>query len=391
MQVIKYNATTLKQNKVYPGLMEVELEHKISETKAQLLFTGPPIHPEMWHEVLEFFKWVNDTMHSECQVRLFLNTQKQVWDAWAFPQEARTGMTAKEIAGEEFDRQRAQYPENEGWVYFGTVHHHCSGGAFQSGVDEWNEKNQDGIHITVGKMDQLVHDIHCRFYLQGSMFEPPMEDFWDIGDEARRAVPAQFYDTVARYQMCKHPAKAEFPEKWKTNMIEIKTHSYYPSHNQGYLGVVGTGGALNEPGIMKAGERLLDLPLWRRKAIAARRLWKFYAKAGVNWGEFSAYVDSVRNNVLHAMLIKICGDCSVDIVDVWQETPVDEPAEYKQFFQESATDPDGIKIHPKKNKKGKASTAEVLGAQTNHGVQVPIKGATTDDPNTVWDQLGDYL
>ncbi len=33
-----------------------------------------------------------------------------------------------------------------------SAHHHCSASAFQSGTDEENERGQDGLHITVGRM-----------------------------------------------------------------------------------------------------------------------------------------------------------------------------------------------------------------------------------------------
>jgi len=111
----------------------------------------------MWHQVMSFFRWTNKVMDSESQVRLYVNTKLGRWGAWAFPQEARTGMSAREIATPETPEQAVErfalwesQPSSD-WVYFCTVHHHCSASAFQSHTDEENEKGQDGLHITVAE------------------------------------------------------------------------------------------------------------------------------------------------------------------------------------------------------------------------------------------------
>jgi len=100
--------------------MSCIFEHQTSGTTADFEWKGPKLNA-VWPEVLAFFRWTNDTMKSESQVRLFVNVRTQEWKAWAFPQKANTGMTAKELTeGDEgyakAIEQRAQFPDPD-WYY----------------------------------------------------------------------------------------------------------------------------------------------------------------------------------------------------------------------------------------------------------------------------------
>jgi hypothetical protein len=92
----------------------------------------------MWHQVLSFFRWTHKEMNSESQVRLYVNPKLGRWGAWAFPQVARTGMSAREMPTPETPEKAQerfaswQSEPSDDWLYFGTVHHHCSASAFQA-------------------------------------------------------------------------------------------------------------------------------------------------------------------------------------------------------------------------------------------------------------------
>ncbi len=241
-------STTVKQLKEVPGIISCVLEHEVTKTKATFKWEGPMIQPLVWQQMLAFFKWTHDEYKSESQVRLFVNHKTREWAAWAFPQEAKTGMTAKELDTDETKKQRAQFSDTEGWLYFGTVHHHCGASAFQSSVDEANEKSQDGLHITIGKMyDVKLYDMHCRLYISGHKFEPKMSWFWDtepffsaIPEDKRMFLVDGVEDRIARLQMCQPaPKEVEFPGQWKENVIEIK-----PVITTTYAGGLGYKGGL---------------------------------------------------------------------------------------------------------------------------------------------------
>lgn len=232
----------VRQIKSISGLMACVLKHNTSSSNAEFTWFGEPLN-DVWPQVLAFLKWTYDTYHSESQMRLFVNKNTGQWAAWAFPQKARTGMTAHELddKDEEYKltiEQRAQFSDADGWYYFGTVHHHCSAGAFQSGPDTANERDQDGVHITVGNMDKNQYSIHFRFYLGGFNIKIPILAFWDTNDEMdtvpdkfRSLLPANTEELLARHQMgVPAPKDTEFPEVWKQNIIDVTPKAVTVSH-----------------------------------------------------------------------------------------------------------------------------------------------------------------
>jgi hypothetical protein len=99
------------------------------------------------------------------------------------------------------------------------VHHHCSASAFQSSTDEQNEWNQDGLHITVGRMDGERHDLHARFYLGGNGYETDLSLFWAIDPELAEQVPAAMHHQLACYQMGAK-VTVDFPDQWRHHLVE---------------------------------------------------------------------------------------------------------------------------------------------------------------------------
>lgn len=226
---MKKVGNTVTSTKALPGVLECTFEYEVKDSKARLLWRGPPIPKEVWQQVLSFFSWTYKTMHSESQVRMFVNAKEGLWRAWAYPQEARTGMSAREIDEKESletgtERFKVWGFEPSGdWIQFCTVHHHCNMGAFQSSTDEADERRQDGLHITVGDMDKPKHSIHARFYVDGTKWEDTLDMswFWDVGDQVRELLPDTAYNLVARHQMCQ-PSDVEFPKQWADNVREVK-------------------------------------------------------------------------------------------------------------------------------------------------------------------------
>ncbi len=236
-----------------PGLMSAHVTVEAVAGSPTFDWFGPKIPLALWRSILSFFKWSQDTHHCETQVRLFLNTATGQWRAWAFPQE-KGGMSTKEIQGKEADDQRAAL--GAGYQEFGSVHHHCSMGAFQSGTDHTDESDRPGIHLTVGNLDSTTYSLHSRalFVANGGkvMYKDMKLDQWFespawliglskevmdlLGEEARSSAVAR---ELAR------PSKDPFPEAWKTNLIERKwettsTSTYKGNGPNGYY--TGMGG-----------------------------------------------------------------------------------------------------------------------------------------------------
>lgn len=260
----------VKNFKELPGILECMFEHEVSKTTCEFKWTGPKISPEAWNQVLAFLRWTYVESKSESQVRLYVNAKEKKWGAFAHKQRAGTGMTSQthnitETPEESVARATLMGdPDPGNWTYFGTVHHHCSAGAFQSGVDEADERNQAGLHITVGKLDKPHFDLHDRFYLSGCLVPTfSLADVWDsmpllsqIPESVRFLLPADGVEQrAARHQMgVPPPADVPFPEEWKLNFIYEKPEpvtsvampAWLPNSSAGMGGTGGMGGYWNK-------------------------------------------------------------------------------------------------------------------------------------------------
>jgi len=127
-------------------------------------FHGKPIPMRMWHDIMHCMKQTQDEFNSEALVFLFYNADSnQPWSWWLPPQQTN-GMTVKSLPNDpEYKKQRAEYPD----LMLGTVHHHCTSSAFQSGTDEADEVNREGLHFTIGHLDKDKVDVHFRMSLGG--------------------------------------------------------------------------------------------------------------------------------------------------------------------------------------------------------------------------------
>lgn len=331
MKLLK-TKSELTEARSVSGLLTCTVKHEIKSTSAVAAYDGPKIPYDVWQSVLAFLKWVNDTTHSEGQVRLYVNPKLETWKAWAYPQEAKTGMSAKELDNDDTKKQREQFKDSEGWVYFGTVHSHCSMGAFQSSTDESNESNQDGLHITIGHLDKEHYDLHARFYRSLLKFEPDLSEFWDIG-EPWKSASEEFVNhaAVAKWQMSEPDKEAKFPEEWKANLIEIKPVTYesrglgnwqspYSSNGGPVSQPANTPGDSEKDRITKKELReIRNKPLWQRQDLAAEELEaRFTVAFGPN-----------ENNLIEAitflcepevqMILKVMEKYEVDADDLERE------------------------------------------------------------------------
>lgn len=304
------NTTKVNQHKEVPGVLNCRLEHEVTNTKAFVEWNGPKLN-DIWPDVLAFFKWTYDTYQSESQVRLFVDHDH--WEPWAFPQEASTGMMAKEIHCPEAAKQREQFGN---MLAFGTGHHHNSAGAFQSSIDEADEEGQSGLHITVGSMNEDQYDIHARMYISGFKFEPDLSWFWDV-ESVLSPIPAflrkfLIKDTaheLAKKQMGTPPPKEiEFPDQWRENIIEIEKPKDVPIKKYDYSdGYFSTGTWRGSGSAKKAWDLARDMTL---SATELRIAWDKYKMKG----NPELFVEKLRNQPLMHELTRILyrNDCSLE-------------------------------------------------------------------------------
>lgn len=140
---------------------------------------GKKIPLAMWKDILAFMKQSYDKFRSETLIFLYYdeNNSNNPWSFWVPPQET-AGMTVKSSPDHPtFQSQRALFPD----TMFGTVHHHCSTSAFQSGTDEADEVKREGLHFTVGKLNDVDNiDVHFRMTLAGAHADLPAGSYIEM-------------------------------------------------------------------------------------------------------------------------------------------------------------------------------------------------------------------
>jgi hypothetical protein len=223
------------------------LSHNTIPAGKPTLLMRTPLFPfSEWAKIVAFFKWTQKEFTSEAQVRLYYNRQTREWKAWAFPQKAN-GMTTKELNpaheinlyGEEKavaarwgDTTRLFADPN--WVHYGSVHHHCTATAFQSGTDREDENNIDGMHITLGKILDDTMDHHMRFSFMESFYNfTELSEFVEappqlalLTKNLEEAYGPKFHNFLPKIPqallMSCFYEQVEVPEEWKANVYHYE-------------------------------------------------------------------------------------------------------------------------------------------------------------------------
>lgn len=130
------------------------------------LLTLPKVDKETYEQSLTFFKEVFEKYKGESCILLALkrgiDPKKQKYKIVVPEQQVSGGHV------DYSDGMKAAHDELEKDEYFvGSIHTHPDFGAFQSSVDLSDEKDFDGIHVTLGYINKDEVEYHQRFVLAG--------------------------------------------------------------------------------------------------------------------------------------------------------------------------------------------------------------------------------
>ena len=126
-----------------------------------------PIMPQhILNVATAFFRFVLDTNHTEAALLLALDEENN-YHLYCPEQEVDyTGVEWKDNIELE-----------EGHYLMGSIHSHCNFSAFHSGTDEGDAAKNDGLHITLGKLDENVPEIDVMLSFSGVKWQK-----WDLKD-----------------------------------------------------------------------------------------------------------------------------------------------------------------------------------------------------------------
>lgn len=206
--------------KLYDGYVD-DPSIKLKKVEAPtFVWKGAKIPYALWAQVVCFLRWTQKEFKEEALVTLFYNTDSDKWAVWVFPQEPN-GMAIKLLENDPvYIEDRKMF--GAGWITFGSVHHHCNAKAFQSSTDESDELKKDGVHITLGELedDQLDYDIRQVF--DGIQSECTLSQ-WIEDPQFITNAPQQIKGTL-RFVSLLAIKDMPFPDVWKSRVKKPVIH-----------------------------------------------------------------------------------------------------------------------------------------------------------------------
>jgi len=212
---------------LYEGHIPVFME-KLD--KPVLHWKGEPISAELWEQIVSFMRWTFRTYKSEAQLRLYYNDIEHKWGVGVFPQEVCTGMSSKELPDHPCrDIVFGEHTAESGWREAGTVHHHCSTSAFQSSTDFNDEKDKNGLHITLGDMESdKAHGFHARASFRKVMYSV-LPHQWLASPMTTKEEAEVSFGGIG---LLVPDSRRHFPNTWKRFLVEKKSSCHVYSGNQ---------------------------------------------------------------------------------------------------------------------------------------------------------------
>lgn len=143
------------------SLTPVESISHLKEPESFAELKIPMIPKELIREATSYFRYVYKTCDSEggLLIHYFPNLKK--FKLHCPVQQVSSG-------GVHWDNRKEPLPK--GAIRIGTIHSHASMSAFHSGTDVNDEKKFDGIHVTIGHMDEKIHSIVASIVVGGTRF-----------------------------------------------------------------------------------------------------------------------------------------------------------------------------------------------------------------------------
>ena len=156
------------RNEFYSVRLKVGGVGGLAEIGETAVLNVPKLPEKLLRQVESFFVAVYHEHDSEAVVLLLCNPVMKEWRVEIPPQQVQ-GLHVK------YDTSKLPDPP-AGFQRFGSIHSHASLKAFHSGTDDNDEAAFDGLHITIGNLDQPARSYSCRWMLAGKAFQAELTE-----------------------------------------------------------------------------------------------------------------------------------------------------------------------------------------------------------------------
>jgi len=217
----------------------------LGECESFALLHVSKITTRQFAQILTLFREVYKKYKAECNVILHYNIKRKRY---------RIEVPRQDVSGASVDYANGE-ESYKNYIRIGTIHSHANMTAFHSGTDQSDEEGWDGLHITLGKMDEDYFEISCSVMSSGERFMVNPEDYiegvelieyevqrsykvysWEKGKQIEKPLERKLgYITNAPEKDLCHP------KKWMDNVDKHipKAVSRYGGYNYGQYGMYG--------------------------------------------------------------------------------------------------------------------------------------------------------
>lgn len=179
------------------------------------------IPKELLRQIEAFFRKAYEKYSGEAIVLLYFNPDKKEWMVRVPPQKV-LGMHVK------YDASEAP-GELDGFYLASSIHSHAAASAFHSGVDDHDELEFDGLHVTIGNVNKSVRSYAARWMLGRTVFEAKLEEVLGAEIDEMPDVPAAWMDQVAQEEFTKPlRASSAFIEWEGRRSFDFDGYNDYP-------------------------------------------------------------------------------------------------------------------------------------------------------------------
>ncbi|CAB4157863.1 hypothetical protein UFOVP683_53, partial [uncultured Caudovirales phage] len=226
---------TWQEKPDFSGFLVSEIEnHNL------IKWTGKKIPFAEIQKVMSFFVWQFKTYKTESQLRI-LRDSKGNFIFVPFYQYIEAGLQSNEIKDSKENIELTEKYLKEGFHFFGSIHHHCSSGAFQSGTDYNDEIKINGFHFTIGNLDNPIFSLHGRFVFRGVCYKINLLeifdnlDFLNTENIPENIFPFRWMETLKEKPIIITPIFESFSYSEKTENTHDNAFFYSDVYNDSFF------------------------------------------------------------------------------------------------------------------------------------------------------------
>jgi len=238
--IVGKNGIYMKKNLgVMESLIPVDKIPDLQDVPCSAVIHIPKLPATLFAKVYEFFKAVYDEHKSEAVILLFYNQDTQKF---------KVVVPSQQVSGAACDYNKGMIIKDMNMI--GTIHSHASMSAFHSGTDDADEKVFDGLHITIGNVDDEFPSVSTSVVASGFRQMYANTDYIlgieDFEYEKPPVTNAYGYTYLVnsgpknRIKIKVPKSKRVFNKNW-LKLVEKKTYSYVSRYVGGYGGRYNTG------------------------------------------------------------------------------------------------------------------------------------------------------